>query len=116
MIYQCLHLSSETGKPVYYNKDGKPMTGVPDIVIPEEYRRFVWDTNYVYSAYMREEEEYFDDVGSVLETFPSWEQVLEQFPDSEEEYEWTENDHNLLHKALNWFTTQSAGNYKISWG
>jgi len=105
-IYIASRVNSVTGKPV-----------IPDITVPEEYRRFVDEKGPWYRAYMREDV-WYDTVESVYEEFPSWEKVQEMFPNETKcEYGWSKKDHDLFKKAMQWFATQEyPTRFIIEWG
>jgi hypothetical protein len=115
-ICRCLNVCPETGKPYYYDFTGgqiKKVYGIREIVIPEQYRRFLHEKGSIFRAYMIENEHYTD-IRELNERFPSWDDVKEEFPEAEEEYGWTKKDHDLFEKAVEWFSTN--GNFVISWG
>lgn len=113
-IYSMVNLCPETGKPFYYGPNFEKIYDIPNIIIPEQYRRFLYERNSIYHAYMSGDS-YYDSVDMVVDTFPTWEQVKNLYPDAEEEYEWTEKDHTLFHNAIEWFASQPIG-YIIHWG
>lgn len=113
-IYIMTQLCPETGKPFYYGPNFEKIYDIPEIVVPEQYRRFLSEKNSIYHAYMSDNN-YYDSVDMVHDTFPTWQQVKNLYPDAEEEYEWTEQDHNLFNEAIKWFASQPIG-YIIHWG
>lgn len=113
-IFRNLNLCPETGKPFYYGRKLEKIYDVKDVLIPVEYWRFLYEKNPIYQAYVRDGH-YYDTADRVYYEFPSWEDVKEMFPDAEEEYDWTQGDHELFGDALRWFSIQQEM-YTISWG
>lgn len=113
-IRRMVDLCPETGTPFYYGPNLEKIYNIPEIAVPDQYRRFLYEKNSVYHAYMSDNC-YYDSVDMVQDMFPTWEQVKNLYPDAEERYGWTEQDHNLFRDAIEWFAAQPIG-YIIHWG
>lgn len=88
---------------------------VTDLTVPEEYRRFLDEKGPWFRAYMRDDR-WMDDMCDVLQEFPTWEYVKEQFPrETSSEYGWTKKDHDLFYEAVKWFGTQKQS-FIVIWG
>ena len=112
-MYLNLYMCPVKGTPYYYGKNNDRIYDIPTVVVPEEYRRFLHDKHDIYRNYMREDQ-YFDSAVDVLNEFPTWEHLKSEFPFLEEDFNWTEEDHDLFHEAMRWFASQSPG-YTITW-
>ncbi len=103
-IFVSTEISQDSGKPVNFV-----------ITVPEEYRRFLYEKGRWFQAYMREGI-WIDSLEHVLEEFPSWEDVQEQFPvETNDKNGWSENDHNLFREAVTWFSKQKQM-FIVMWG
>lgn len=118
-IRMTLMMCDVTGKPYFYGKNSENISekiyGYPVLDVPEKYRRFLNEKNSIYRAYMVNEDQYQNFTDELLDRFPTWEDVKEDYPDAEDEYNWTEVDHNLLKDALEWFSHTDIS-FMVSWG
>ena len=114
-------LCPETGKPFCYGTDtANNFTKIYDlssITVPEEHRRFLQLRGSIFHAYttaLLESDDNLDmPVLEMLEKYPTWEDVKAHDPDCETY--WTENDHNVFQKALEWMATDSFVQYRAHW-
>ena len=121
-----IHLSviicDETGKPCYYARDPetkrfRKIYALPDVVVPEEHRRFLKQRGgiyHIYTEYFNQYDIYEVDIHTFLRQFPSWETVKEKEVYSDHSYYWTEEEHTALLAALHWFILQGES-YIVSW-
>ena len=85
-----------------------------DFIVPEEYRQFLSMRGPHLKAYLDLERNYAE-IDVLLTQFPTWEKVKNEIEDFEDEY-WNEGDHNLFHKALQWFSNEPrTGSFISRW-
>lgn len=105
-----------TGQLYYYSLN--PLTRHYDlskIVVPEQYRRFLYLRGRMYHLYTQDvsNDDWFQtEISELVETFPSWEDIEES--GFAEDYDWKEEDHNQFREALEWFANQD-GIFYASW-
>lgn len=112
-IHACVAICPENGKPYYIGKiDGKyqKIYGFPDIEVPKNYRRFLNESNAIYRTYTQHSEscQYFEDIINILDKFPTWNDLDKKFDNIENDYNWSQADHDLLKQALEWFDDQDV--------
>jgi hypothetical protein len=120
-IELCICLCPSTGKPyVYHYEPGKPPKEyeLPNIVVPEQHRRFVDMRGHflhMYTDTYNDVDVYTACVDSLLSVFPSWDE-LKNNPSYDEylESDWTESDHEAFKQALEWFVSQPYS-FQASW-
>jgi hypothetical protein len=121
-IHLSVSICDETGKPCYYARDpetkrfGK-VYALPDIVVPEEHRRFLKQRGgiyHIYTEYFNQYDIYDVDIHTFLRQFPSWEIVKEKEVYSAHSDYWTEHEHTALLGALHWFALQGES-FIVSW-
>lgn len=118
-IRMTLSMCDITGNPYYYGKNLDKIYGYPIINIPAKYKRFLNEKNSIYRMYrmyMADADCYNESTDVVLDKFPTWKDVKKEYPDAEDQYDWTENDHNLLKEALEWFSRSTNVSFIVSWG
>ena len=116
-----MSMCPETGKPFYYkyNEEKKSIEKVyelPDLVVPEEKRPYLIKKGHHFHAYTDyfNEKDIFDvDVDTFLDSFPSWDDVIESSYYKEEDG-WTYKDHKQFKKLLKWCAKQEPYFY-VSW-
>ena len=117
-----INLCSATGKPYYLDvQDGeiRKVYGMPDITVPAEFRRFLYQNGKVFHAYTTSRVDpayasiYEMSVLSFLDQFPDWMDVLIDVNYHKEDG-WTKEDHVLFKKALQWFSEQKV-DYTMNW-
>ena len=111
-IHACISICTDTGKPYYIGKNNvddkyAKLYGIPDIEVPTEYRRFLNEKNNIYLEYLDLDRSY-DDIINILDSFPTWNDIKLSYPNVENDWNWSEVDHNLFKKALEWFDDQEV--------
>ena len=68
------------------------------------------ESNAIYRTYTQHSEscQYFEDIINILDKFPSWNDLNTKFDNVENDYNWSEVDHDLLKQALQWFDDQDV--------
>jgi hypothetical protein len=110
-IHACLSICTETGKPYYIGPKGnmyKKIFEIPEINIPQEHRRFLNESNGIYPIYVNDTDKIknFEDIDYILEYFPTWDNLKIRFPNLENDFNWSELDHNSFKTSLQWFSKQ----------
>lgn len=119
VIQLCFSLCSKTGKPFIYKLDTLEKDyKLPEIVIPEEYRRFLQMRGHflhIYTDELNEDDMFSTDIQDLLEYFPSWKEITEnpEYSEDLDDY-WTEKDHDEFRVALEWFADQPY-HFRASW-
>jgi hypothetical protein len=121
-IQLSVSICDETGKPYYYGKDPetnrfRKIYALPDVIVPEEHRRFLKQRGgiyHIYTQYFNEYDIYQVDIHTFLRQFPKWETVKEHDLYSSHEDYWNEDEHAALLGALHWFAIQGES-YSVSW-
>ena len=118
-IQLCLNLCDATGKPYIFNEKSEKDYVLPNIVIPEQHRRFLKLRGrflHIYTDDLNDHNIFSADVDALLEKFPDWDEIKndEFYSECVEEYEWTEDDHNKFKAALEWLQNQPY-HYSASW-
>ena len=112
------HLCPETGKLYHYETNPQDIIekvyGVPDIEVPEEFRKYLVGRGHIfhaYTEYFNETQHYDVGVEDFLAHYPSWEEVVAH-PNYYDE--WTKEDHDGFEDLLAWCTGQPIL-YGVSW-
>lgn len=114
-ICQVFQLCEKTGKAYYFGPNSEKIYAIPDTIIPEEYRRFIYEKNEVYTAYMRKDK-YEDSACRIYDNFPTWEEAKRRYLDADDEYHgWSKADHDLFYEAIGWFA-RNPNQYVVYWG
>jgi hypothetical protein len=50
----------------------------------------------------------YDDIINILDSFPTWNDIKLSYPNVENDWNWSEVDHDLFKKALEWFDDQEV--------
>ena len=108
-------LCETTGKLFYYGAKSEKIYELPNIVVPNYCRRFVYETNNIYEMYRLDEQQEYVDINSLLVRFPSWKEVKNKYPTAEADFGWTEGDHWAFRTALQWFQSAQMP-YMVYWG
>lgn len=112
-----LYMCSKTGKPYYLNrnKEYTKVYDIPSIVVPVEHRRFCADNGHIYAMYVETAGDILQcEVDTLLEEFPSWNDIVSDPTYENHEDYWTEVDHDAFHAALSWFSKQDIV-FTVNW-
>jgi hypothetical protein len=114
-IELCIHLCEETGRPYVYSSNFEKVYELPTLpVVPEVHRRFLKLRGRIFHLYTYDYNEKAD-VNSILDTFPTWEEVKESgYYEDYTEADWSEADHAAFRAALEWFAKQPFS-FQASW-
>ena len=108
----CLSLCHQTGTMFFYKSDFTKEYVIPNIVVPEQFRRFLKQRGHHLGLYTsRVTDEYSTSANNFLDKFPDWAEILE---DDDYDDRWTEEDHNLFKEALEWLVEQPVG-FIVEW-
>jgi len=114
IIVQKLHFDKDSGLPFVYSKNGGRVSYEPDLFkIPQPFSRLVSQRGHHWHEYIKaynKDWEYETSVDDFLAHFPLWSVVYEGL---EDDYSWTEKDHDLFKAALLWLSEK--GGFYVSW-
>lgn len=104
-IHICIqfNIDQTTGKPT-----------LSSVEVPEQYRRFLNEKGSHYNYYVLDDDTHIHNTSNLYNNFPRWEDIYENLSDKEKN-NWTEEDHNLLHEAMKWFSEQNE-HYVVYFG
>jgi hypothetical protein len=106
-----LRLCHQTGTMFFYKSDLTKEYVIPNIVVPEQFRRFINQHGYYLRLYTSQSTDGATSADNFLDKFPEWTEILK---DNDYEESWTEEDHNLFKEALEWLVKQPIG-FIVSW-
>ena len=107
-----LSLCHQTGMMFFYKSDFTKEYVIPNIIVPEQFRRFLKQRGHHLGLYTsRVTDGYSTSVDNFLDKFPDWAEILE---DEDYDDRWTEEDHNLFKEALEWLMKQPVG-FMVEW-
>lgn len=110
-----INVCNETGKLFFYTDQYIKNYSIPEILVPEEYRRFLKQRGHHLGLYTSKvTDEYSTSVENFLDKFPEWSEILEDADYEEYEDIWKEEDHDLFKNALDWLARQQIG-FIVSW-
>jgi len=120
-LHAVFMLCPKTGKPYYFVRNSQNYIteeyDLTAIVIPDIHRRFLKLRGGVLHAYttrVLNDTECTDVIpATLLDVFPSWEDVKNYDPDCESY--WTEAEHNGFKRTLEWMNNESTIEYRVSW-
>ncbi len=116
-------MCAETGRPYYLSYDTQTRTWtkeytLPDVQIPLHLQKYLVGRGHLFHAYTEHfnlQEIYKTDVGSFLEHFPSWDEVIQNdFYSDDYEDCWNEEDHANFKDLLEFLTNQDV-TYTVVW-
>jgi hypothetical protein len=110
-----INVCNETGKLFFYTDQYIKNYSIPEILVPEEYRRFLKQRGHHLGLYTSKvTDEYSTSVENFLDKFPEWSEISEDADYEEYEDIWKEEDHDLFKNALDWLARQEIG-FIVSW-
>jgi hypothetical protein len=110
-----INVCNETGKLFFYTDQYIKNYSIPEILVPEEYRRFLKQRGHHLGLYTSKvTDEYSTSVENFLDKFPEWSEIVEDADYEEYEDIWKEEDHDLFKNALDWLARQQIG-FIVSW-
>jgi hypothetical protein len=116
-VEMIMSMSPETGKPYYLGKteDGtyQMIYEIPNITVPDELRKYLYSYGRHFRTYTRKAEMGWGlsvTVDYLLDTYPSWEDVLIENDGTW----WTEEDHEGFKKLLQWCDMQDVY-FMVTW-
>jgi len=119
LIITCsFNLCPNTGRPYYWSfKDGVQHMGMPDILVPDHYRKFIHQRGEHFRMYIsRFESDYptvFEmSVSSFRDGYPKWSDILLDVRSID--CEWTKIEHDAFLSGLEWFSSQDV-QFSIQW-
>lgn len=94
-------LDEETGLPIVWLQIpfGDDMESHTNYVVPKEYRKYLHQTGDHFQRYVKGLRNHVVDVDVFLRQFPGW---------ISETNQWTKQQHDEFHKALEWFAAKDA--------
>jgi hypothetical protein len=108
-------LCSETGLMFEYNDDLTKNYNIPNIQVPEHFRRFLKQRGHHLHLYTsRVTDEYSTGADNFLDKFPEWSEIAEDDEYDDFKDVWGEEDHNLFKQALAWLVDQKV-NAIVNW-
>jgi hypothetical protein len=106
-------IDAKTGLPFVWGPNSEKLPYVPcEYEVPEKYRKYMSQRGHHFHFYIGDIEGYTTCVDTFLDTYPEWQDVLENMG-WEEKYEWTEADHDDFKEALNWLSKKHV--FGITW-
>jgi len=117
-----LTMCPETGKPFYYghNKTTRQIEKIYDLHVPtfpEDLKEYLVGRGRIFHAYteaFNEDGVYEVDVDRFLESYPSWDQVVDHENYYEDDCGWTQEDHDKFEKLLK-FCLDSDLPFRVGW-
>jgi len=110
-----INVCNETGKLFFYTDQYIKNYTIPDIIVPQEYRRFLKQRGHHLGLYTSKvTDEYSTSVENFIDKFPEWSEIFEDALYEEYEDIWKEEDHDLFRDALIWLARQPIG-FIVSW-
>lgn len=110
-----INVCNETGKPFFYTDQYIKNYSIPEILVPEEHRRFLKQRGHHLGLYTSKvTDEYSTSVENFLDKFPEWSEIIEDADYEEYGDIWKEEDHDLFKNALDWLARQPI-EFIVSW-
>lgn len=114
IIVQKLYFDKDSGLPYVYSKDGVRLNYDPvSFKIPQPFARLVSQRGPHWHMYIKAYDggwEYEASAEDFLANYPEWNIVFEGL---EDDYSWTEKDHDLFKAALIWLSEK--GGFYVNW-
>jgi hypothetical protein len=114
IIVQKLYFDKTTGLPFTYGKDGACVPYNPEsFKIPQPFKSLVSQRGPHWHEYIKAYDggwEYETSAEDFLANYPNWNMVFEGL---EDDYSWTEQDHDMFRAALIWLSEK--GSFYVNW-